>query len=645
MSETLHNMELRSPQGPGRGRILTCLGLTVLVVILPLVVRTTLYTSEGVSRNAYLTALILPILSLLAAAAGTLVFRRTLGNRLLDIVWIRRDRVELAGTLLLVITVPIVHGLVSSLFRRFGLATAADCGFYAGGLGLAFFLAVTIFTVAVTPIIEELFWRGTVQSMLTHTAGAASAWIVQAALFAGVHLRPLGGFLSLFAFGLMTGLWRWRRRTLLPVILVHIVVNSLWCAGQWPDWLEMCRIKVTHDYTADLIDLSRPEFYDPNDDARHDYERARRLFQSIPDELDEIVTQEPSGWTPQQRDAVCRWIDANTQALEHLARGAGKSYYRPNYRMEKVHLPALAAARSLAFALNARIRLHAVEGREEEMVRDIVTLYRFGTHFGGGKVLVHQLVGAAICGMTSTTARKPLAHHSFSTHTLDTLRKEFQAFSDADDDVIDFSPERLFCLNEIQKIFTDDGHGHGHAVEAALEASPGMTAQLKEAFLKLERHETTQSVEAFFERIRIAARKSPWELHDEPNGVTLTLQDLMHQNAFLDVIGPAYVRAMEIGWRAKTELDAVLAVFAAHRYEVEHGRLPESLGELVAAGYLEGVPRDGFGPGPLAYRRIDDSFLLYSYGRDFDDDNGTPSKWGAGEQGGDQVFWPVEDYR
>jgi len=43
------------------------------------------------------------------------------------------------------------------------------------------------------------------------------------------------------------------------------------------------------------------------------------------------------------------------------------------------------------------------------------------------------------------------------------------------------------------------------------------------------------------------------------------------------------------------------------------------------------------------FRRSDDDFILYSFGADFDDDGGTPSKWGYGEKGGDQVFWPVQE--
>ncbi len=34
--------------------------------------------------------------------------------------------------------------------------------------------------------------------------------------------------------------------------------------------------------------------------------------------------------------------------------------------------------------------------------------------------------------------------------------------------------------------------------------------------------------------------------------------------------------------------------------------------------------------------------MLYSFGGDLDDDGGQQSKWGLGEENGDQVFWPVQ---
>jgi hypothetical protein len=367
----------------------------------------------------------------------------------------------------------------------------------------------------------------------------------------------------------------------------------------------------------------------------------------VPEELDRILKKRCTAWTSDQRDAIGRWVSANSQALEQLETGACKPYYCPDYQIDTRSPTSrqTKAIRNLTLALHARIGLLAWDGEEEEMVRDIVTLYRFGDHFGGRKSVIHQLTGAAIRERTIVTARDVLASCSSSVSTLDALYETFRTFSNAGDHALDFSLERLIALNNIQKIFTDNGHGHGHVAKAALKAWPTtMTPQQEEAFLRLERDETTQQVEGFFKCIQRAAQESPWERHDEPDDVAV-LRDLIERNAFLEVIGPAYVRLIHIPWRAKTELDALVTILAALRYEADRGEFADSLDELVKTGYLKRVPHDNYSSGPLVYRRTEDNFLLYSCGLDFDDDAGTPSKWGQGEQGGDQVFWPVLDQR
>ncbi len=642
------DMEIEALKAMSLRRVFTILALIFLVLLLPAVATRVLHTTQGVSRNAYLTELVLPAVFLLLAALVVVMCRRAFGRRALGIVWFRWSRAEAAGTLLLIVVVLIAYVAVSFLVHRLGVATRHERIFYADGLGLAFFIGVTIVAVFATPLIEELLFRGVVQAVLAHAIGPVAALSMQAILFAILHLRPVGGLIPLFVFGLMTGLWRWRRQTLLPVILAHLAVNGLLNAARWPDWLDLTRVKVSQDHGAALLELTRPNLYDPNDDAYYDYERAYKASKPIPEELDGIIRESPNEWTSEQRDGVNEWIAANGEALEHLRRGAGKPYYYPHYQIQDPHLAGssnAAAQRDLAFALNARIRLCASEGRDEDMIRDLALLYRFGRHLGGKKVLVDQLRGAAMRGMALGTTRKVLAHHTFSIHTLELLHENVQSFDDSNDYAMDFEVERLYCLNEIQGIFTDDGQGSGHVPRAVLKTMPGLTPGQEAAFLALERHETTQMVEAFLDQIQTAAHKSPWELHDDPNGASRILRDLMGRNVFLEVIGPPYIRAMEIPWQARTDLSAGLALLAALRYEADWGRLPETLEELVATGYLEQVPSDPYSSGPLVYRRTEGSFLLYSYGLDFDDDGGTPSKWGQGEPGGDQVFWPVVDDR
>lgn len=413
-------IETRQPQGVSRRRVFAVLGLAVLILAIPLVA-TKAHTSEGVSRNPYITELILPMLFLLLAAAAVIIFRRVFREETLDIVWCRWSRSELVGTALLIVAVPIVYVLANLLVHDLGLATRHDRLFYADGLGLPFFLGVTILGVLAIPFVEEVFWRGCVQAMLTHAVGPLGAWIAQAALFAGMHLRPLGGFLSLLVFGLMAGLWRWRRRTLLPVILAHVAVNGVLYAGRWPGWLEIRQIRTTHDYNADLIAFSRPRSYDPNDDARYDYERAFELCEAIPGNLDGTVKRRCAEWTTEQRQAIRQWVGVTAEAIEHLEWGARKPYYCPDYHLDNPHSLSsreAAAVRNLTLALHARIGLRAWDSQEEEMVRDIMTLWQFGTHVGGRKPLMYQLTGAAIRERAVVTARTVLASHSFSRSTL-----------------------------------------------------------------------------------------------------------------------------------------------------------------------------------------------------------------------------------
>jgi len=87
---------------------------------------------------------------------------------------------------------------------------------------------------------------------------------------------------------------------------------------------------------------------------------------------------------------------------------------------------------------------------------------------------------------------------------------------------------------------------------------------------------------------------------------------------------------------------------AVLRHAAERGNLPESLDELVQRGYLDALPEDPFGAGPLSYRKTSDGFLLYSWGENLTDDGGVQGLRQGGKPGlwadnGDWVFWPVTE--
>jgi len=647
-------METQALDRSGSLRIVAVVLGSIVVAVVPAFVLTMLYTSGGIAKNTFLTQLALPWLSSLTMLSLVFVVARTgiVGN--LEIVWWRSRHSEGRRTVLFVFVVLVCMYSVNSLVRRLGLQMRLDRWFWGDGQSVMFYVAMTINLALLGPIVEEVFWRGYVQKALGSVFGEFAALLSQAILFAAAHLRPFGGFVPMFVLGLTTGAWRWRRRTLVPVILVHMTINSLYCAVHWPDWLDLTRIRITADYASRIVKISRPADYDPtSSDARYDYQKAMQLVVKTPAELDDVRRAYPTDWSAQEREKVREWLDANQEALKHVAQGAEKTYYWPTYQGSsaiQITMPEAKHTRYLALALDTRVKLCASEGGYGPMLADTRTLYRFGMHMSGRKVLIDQLIGVSIRRMILDTMTSILVHESLPPETLHALQDQFAAFARGDVPTMDFTIEHLVWLDLIQMVFTQEAEGRGHIPPRAFSQPKSLQSLLGEvqpeeerALLRLDRRETTQRVEDFFRHIHVAARQTPWQLHSEPDSPRDALADLLREDAFIELLGSPCFRVMDLPWRERTSLDALVAALGIIRYRADHEQYPDSLEQLVEAGYLNRVPQDCYSNGPLIYRRTDDNFLLYSCGADFDDDGGAPSKWGEGEAGGDQVFWPVQE--
>ncbi len=97
--------------------------------------------------------------------------------------------------------------------------------------------------------------------------------------------------------------------------------------------------------------------------------------------------------------------------------------------------------------------------------------------------------------------------------------------------------------------------------------------------------------------------------------------------------------------REETQSQMILAAIAIKRYQLRHGRLPESLTALVPE-LLREVPHDWFSGGPLHYRpNADGTFLLYSVGEDGKDNSGDPRSTNSVAQpsfyNGRDLVWPM----
>lgn len=85
-------------------------------------------------------------------------------------------------------------------------------------------------TIVITPIAEEVFFRGFVLGQLQKVMPATLAVLLQAILFSACHL---GGdsrsarLVGSFVMGVMFGVWRIRLPGLLPLMVMHGLINAL----------------------------------------------------------------------------------------------------------------------------------------------------------------------------------------------------------------------------------------------------------------------------------------------------------------------------------------------------------------------------------------------------------------------------------
>ncbi len=86
-------------------------------------------------------------------------------------------------------------------------------------------ILLVIVVVVGAPIVEEIVYRGAVQTHVQRTASTTAAIVGTAVLFAAIHMSPIE-FPGLFAFALVLGYSRHRSGTLGLSIVTHMAFNA-----------------------------------------------------------------------------------------------------------------------------------------------------------------------------------------------------------------------------------------------------------------------------------------------------------------------------------------------------------------------------------------------------------------------------------
>jgi hypothetical protein len=397
------------------------------------------------------------------------------------------------------------------------------------------------------------------------------------------------------------------------------------------------------------------------ENAKSYYDRAAELLVEPPQGLEGKVGVK--GWTladynDSDMPLTEAWLPRNQAAFSALRRGADTPYYWPTYDSNESapietsifdrEMETLKECRHVTFAFKQQVAWEAWRGEVAKALDDCLVLRRFGRHLQDKGPFNGQLVGISIEALAYNGMTAILQSSDVPPVILEHVQKELVSSFDLNRQIIDLDWEKALWFDRIQRTFTDDGHGGGHALSRGFPYAAG---DWKDNLINTfrfhypDRRETVAMVERYFQWAQGWLNKPP-DAQDraEPNDSN----PVSSLNMFFSLVTPAYERSRQISWRVKTHEIAVITLLVIQRYFRENGGYPDSLDQLVERGYLKQPPRDPFGQGTLTYRKADKGFLLYSWGTNRKDDGG---QLGTGSQGqprmwadnGDWVFWPVPE--
>jgi hypothetical protein len=390
-------------------------------------------------------------------------------------------------------------------------------------------------------------------------------------------------------------------------------------------------------------------------DAAFHFAEAKRLYVRAPGEigynkLSELERLWPSELTDRQRSLLTEWVAENSDALTQLRLGVQMAQDGNPFK-DDIDLPTTPEegpdllpelARMTAF----RAKLAATErGLTAEAQEDLLMCYRLGCELAQSASLVEYQIGIALQGLAADVVYDTLSRMSVDTTTMLRLQTCIQQATAAGDGSLAniIRGQRLCFIPPLRRSFegTDPQSKlkHDEAVLYAVELD--LTWEEMDA-LDLRYGRTIWDSAAGYAYCRLFLSLSPLERRARRLDFWKDLARLTHENPLVNLVmfnGPRLARARA---NYSAHQDALVATLALLRYRAEKGRFPDTLQELVSAGFASRLPMDPYSGKPQVYRRMDTDFILYSWGEDFDDDGGRHFDWGQHKEGGDHVFWPVQ---
>ncbi len=318
-----------------------------------------------------------------------------------------------------------------------------------------------------------------------------------------------------------------------------------------------------------------------------------------------------------------------------------------------ISLPHIQSFRKVARALHVDTRLAVERGDSDRAVENIETVFGMANQAAEPHYLVCGLVGMAVAGIGFEQLEEVITADPdfFTEPQLAQLQAAIERMPIRS--WIDFEGERAMIKDVIQRCYTDNGKGDGRmtasGVDLLASASVWMLANSPRVeddvdgvayaarkfmapaalFMCASRKEVNEKTDELIDRCMVDAQLPYWQWSD-PEGFQRETDAFLEENrirhALLAMMLPAHTQILNALNRTIGRQEGVIAALAIHRYYKTMGHWPSEVAQ-VSPEYVNEFPQDQVDGSLLKFKCIDDQLMVYSVGRDYDDDGGVDHGW------------------
>jgi hypothetical protein len=433
--------------------------------------------------------------------------------------------------------------------------------------------------------------------------------------------------------------------------------------------------QVTVNYYTEYNKISKPNGFDPNDNADELYKKAGEVY--VPptelaahaknkefvglNENDKVLKEwlknnhpsmEYSAINESEKAALREWIEKNAECMKYIEEGNKKRFFwaeEDENRNDDVIQPGNLGPKNIneiILVFEQRSKVAAMDGHFDDALTALIECWKIGQHYTNPNLFwTQQASGMFVKEHALDMSLKILDCFNLDINDLQLWQERWQKVFDEDKYRLGFKTHRLFWYDYVQRnfVYHPEGKGRldrkkaenfyclcGHGIDPRRSCEIGPTSK-----------EVLEIVEYACKHYESYEDETPWFWYYPEQKFQREIEEWKAKHPIPDIFVPNIRPYWFYYHRLKAKSEALVTVIALQRYKIDHGHYPKNLGALM--GYVTKTPKDPFSGEFLVYHWLVDDFELYSVGPDFNDDGGKRSQIGnplTGIGKGDDVFWP-----